>query len=453
MPSQLSEIIPENLVSRIKAGAELLNKSRRVRIFCHYDPDGAASAAILAKAMIRKGREFQISLTTAINDDFISKFGEEGVGLVIMADMGSSHLETLERLEGAVIVLDHHKPDGDSDKVVHINPHLVGIDGARDVCGATLAWIFSIALDEANWDLAGIAMAGAVGDRQHVDGFTGLNATMFKKAVELKILVPERNLSLRDMPLADAIAHNLSPYFVGLGGRRDDCVRFLEELGIDADISLRKLPPKGRKRLTSMLAVHLLKQGTQPEAMKTLVEDKYWIPDRGLYADEMSAFMNSCSRLGREGMGVSLALGDNDVLKEAEALREDYYEKVVQYLLKLEKEIFKKKNVQFFYCPEPTLAGAVAGIGMQYFFEGTKPVLSFSVLDKVTKVSSRGTRTLVEKGLNLASALAEASSSVGGRGGGHDIAAGATINKGKEEKFISLVDDIVERQLRAEAEE
>lgn len=428
---------------------ELLERSRRARILCHYDPDGAAAAAILAKTFLRKGKEFHISLSSSLDGELLAKFGEEGNDLTVVADMGSSQLDLLEKLDGGVIVLDHHKPQGDSEKMVHVNPHLAGVNGTTDICGATLAWVFSIAVDEVNWDLAGIAMAGAIGDRQHVGGFSGLNAGLFQEAVSRNILVKEKLLSLRDLPLADALSHSLSPYLVGLTGRREACAEFLAPLGIDPDVSPRKLPGKERRGLTSLLAIRLLKQGAQPEAMKTLVDEKFWIPNRGIYAEEMSALINSCSRLNREGLGVSLALGDGGALREAETLREDYLNQIMRYLHELEKGMFSKKRLQFFYCPEPTLAGAVAGIGMQYFFDGKKPVIAFSVLDKVTKVSSRGTRQLIAQGLDLAAAMAEAAAEVGGQGGGHNIAAGATIAKGKEEKFLSLVDDIVDRQLKA----
>lgn len=452
MASQLSGIIPAELLSRIELGAKVLQGSRRARVLCHYDPDGAAAAAILAKMLLRLGREFHLTLSSTLDEEILSKFKEEGNDLTIVADMGSSQLDLLEQLDGRVIVLDHHKPDRDSERVVHVNPHLARIDGTREVCGATLSWILALAVDEGNWDLAGIAMAGAIGDRQHVAGYSGPNAGLFQEAVTRKLLVRERQLSLRDMPLSDALAHSLSPYFVNLTGRTERSAEFVKSLGIEPDISVRKLNPKQKRILTSALAIRLLKQGAQPEAMKTLVEEKYWIPDRGLYADEMSAFMNSCSRLGREGLGVSLALGDSAALREGESLRDDFFNQVIRYLHELEKGMFAKKHVQFYYCPEPTLAGAVAGMGMQYFFDGSKPVIAFSVLEKVTKVSSRGTRRLVAKGLDLASVMSQAAADVGGQGGGHNIAAGATIPKGKEEKFLSLVDDTVGAQLKVKAE-
>src|SRR5207247_9683334 len=98
------------------------------------------------------------------------------------------------------------------------------------------------------------------------------------------------------------------------------------------------------------------------------------------------------------------------------------------------------------YCDDASLAGSVAGTGMQCLFDQSKPVLGLSVLDGVTKVSARGTRSLIVAGLDLAAALREAASEVDGNGGGHNIASGATVPKGKEEKFLLLVDEIVARQ-------
>ncbi len=49
-------------------------------------------------------------------------------------------------------------------------------------------------------------------------------------------------------------------------------------------------------------------------------------------------------------------------------------------------------------------------------------------------------------------ALREAAREVGGEGGGHNIASGATVPKGKEEKFLTLVDETVGRQLAPKPE-
>jgi single-stranded-DNA-specific exonuclease len=58
---------------------------------------------------------------------------------------------------------------------------------------------------------------------------------------------------------------------------------------------------------------------------------------------------------------------------------------------------------------------------------------------------------LLEKGVDLSAALREAASSVGGQGGGHAVASGATIAKGKEEAFLVKLDEIIGRQRAAKA--
>ncbi|PIV70041.1 MAG: hypothetical protein COS08_02295, partial [Euryarchaeota archaeon CG01_land_8_20_14_3_00_38_12] len=44
--------------------------------------------------------------------------------------------------------------------------------------------------------------------------------------------------------------------------------------------------------------------------------------------------------------------------------------------------------------------------------------------------------------------LKASAESLGGHGGGHNIAAGATISKDKDEEFLNMVDNIVGEQLK-----
>ena len=55
---------------------------------------------------------------------------------------------------------------------------------------------------------------------------------------------------------------------------------------------------------------------------------------------------------------------------------------------------------------------------------------------------------MVSKGLDLGYAMKEASSKLGGHGGGHAISSGATIASDKEEEFLNLVDEIINKQIR-----
>jgi RecJ-like exonuclease len=448
MVKRLEDLAPEGLIARARRAAELVDGASRVRLFCHYDPDGTTSASILARALMRRGKRIHASMAHALDSASAERLKQEQNELLIVGDMGSAQLDLLEALPYPVVVLDHHKPIRDSDKVAHVNPHFDGVDGAREMCGATTTWLFALVLDDANWDLAGAAMAGAIGDKQAVGGFVGVNAALFAEAAERKIVVPERRLALPDMPLAKALASASSPYFRSLSGRSREAEAFLREAGFDPQATLRSLDGPTRRRLGSVLAVKLVEQGAAPEAIDGLLEDRYWIEPDQMYAQDLEAYVNSCDRLGQEGLGLAVCLGDREALAKAESLVAEYTDKLLGYLVSLETEgLFAKKHIQFFYCDDASLAGSVAGTGMQYFFDQAKPVLALSVIDGQTKVSARGTRDLIARGLDLAAALREAADASGGTGGGHNIASGATIPKGKEDRFLNLVDEIVGRQI------
>jgi single-stranded-DNA-specific exonuclease len=453
MVTRLEDLAPQGLLDRVRKASELVDGVSRVRIFCHYDPDGTTSAAILARALMRRGKRVHVSMTHALDRTSAARLREETNELLIVSDMGSAQLDLLEALPYPVVVLDHHKPIRDSNKVAHVNPHLEGVDGARAMCGATTTWLFSLVLDEVNWDLAGPAIAGAIGDKQALGGFIGVNAALFGEAVERKILVPERRLALRDLPLKKALGQSIEPYFRGLSGRPDAAADFLRSGGFDPDVAVRELSAADRRKLTSALAVRLVEQGAAPEAVDVLVEDRYWIEPDQMYGQDLEALVNSCDRLGQEALGMAVCLGDREALGKAEKLLEEYTAKVLEILVGLEKKgLFTKKHIQFFYSDDASLAGSIAGTGMLFFFDQSKPTLGLSVLDGVTKVSARGTRALIAAGVDLAVALRDAAAEVDGNGGGHNIASGATVSKGKEDKFLTLVDEIVGRQLGASSE-
>src|SRR2546428_837419 len=328
-------------------------------------------------------------------------------------------LDPREGLPYPVVVLTHHKPIRDSETIVHINPHLDGVDGAREMCGATTTWLFTLIVDERNWDLAGPALAGAIGDKQAVGGFLGVNAALFAEAVDRKVVAPERRLALRDLPLGRALAVSTDPYFRGLSGRPDAAAAFLQAAGFDPEATVRQLDTTGRRKLASVLAVRLVEQGATPEALDVLVADRFWIEPDQMYAQDLEAYVNSCDRLEQEGLGMAVCLGDREATAKAEKLLEEYTAKVLGYLVSLESAgLFPKKHIQFFYCDDASLAAVVAGTVMQFFFDSSRPTLGLSVLDGVTKVSARGSRAHIASGIDLAVALREAASEVSGNGGG-----------------------------------
>jgi RecJ-like exonuclease len=446
----IADLVPGEFLLRAERARGILRQASRARILCHYDPDGTTSAAILARACLRLGLEFHATMSTVLDAALAKRLAEEGNECLLVADMGSGQLDALEGLRIPTIVLDHHQVLRDSEEVVHVNPLLWGADGAHGACGATVSFLFAATLDEANWDLAGVALAGAIGDRQHVGGFTGWNAGLFAEAVRRKLLRPERRLLLRDGGVAAAVAASLQPYFAGLSGQPEKAAEAVRSLGLDPEERVQALAPEELRRLSSFLHARLVAQGANPEAVGTLVDDRYWIESESIYGDELTAYVNACCRLGEEALGMALCLGDREAFAAAEAHRAQFEGGVLASLRKLEDgDLHAMPHLQFFYHESATVAGSVAGIAMPFFLDQAKPVLGLATTDGTTKVSARGTKYLVARGLDLAAALREGAKAVGGVGGGHNVASGATIPKGREREFLMRVDEAVAAQQSA----
>ena len=81
-----------------------------------------------------------------------------------------------------------------------------------------------------------------------------------------------------------------------------------------------------------------------------------------------------------------------------------------------------------------------------------KPIIAFANVDEenVAKFSARTTGFALRKGINLGEVMKVASEKFDGKGGGHDIAAGAQVPIDQVTNFISLVNSYVEKQLIGE---
>ena len=99
-----------------------------------------------------------------------------------------------------------------------------------------------------------------------------------------------------------------------------------------------------------------------------------------------------------------------------------------------------------------TIVGIVAGMCFQ-MADRSMPILAFArTPEGDIKVSARGTRDLVRSGLDLSEAMSEVSHALGGVGGGHNVAAGATIPLKAREEFLEMVDVVVGRQLSGQTQ-
>ena len=441
---------PTKLLSLLSIASETIRKHDFIHIYSHYDADGISAAGILSKALHRDGREFCVTLFPVLNDENMTIIEKDRSKCIILSDIGSSYLDRLDALDKDVIVLDHHRTPRDSEKICFINPHMFGSDGANECCGSSLAYMLAMELSGNNTDLVQIALAGIVGDKQHLRGMKGINVKILNDGVRnghVKVtegsLIPSGNLS-RELYLSS------EPYISGVSGNSKGVSGLLFTAGISNDRMFHDLNENEQRKLSSMIALRLLSKNVSTDTMIETLETRYQLLSWGMDAETFSKMLDACGRQDLGSIGVGLCLGDQRCRTEAERLNDDYRNKVVDAAKELdEKGLIRTKNIQYFDSSESGFTGVLCGIAMSFFGDRDKPTIGINASENIAKASARGTRELIEKGLDLSIAMGAAAKEVEGEGGGHDIASGASFPSDAKEKFIALLDGIVGEQIAA----
>jgi RecJ-like exonuclease len=460
--------------------AGVLKEAGRVHVISHIDADGISSGSIAYRTLRRMGMRPDIDFIKQLDDFVIERLAKTDgpETLVWFTDLGSGQLDRLRGID--CIVTDHHTPalEGDSGDLMEggsynqLNPHLYGVDGAQQLSGAGATYILARAVDPVNIDLAPLAVVGAVGDLQHLRErrLVGVNSEIVDEARDTGLLETRMDLAFfgRETRPVHKMLQYSSPAVPGVTGSELGSMEVLKDAGVEPKEgnqwrSWSKLTKDEQRSIVSRLGEILLMQGHGHMAVRRLVHEVYVFPaeEHGSEtrdAMEFSTLLNACGRYGMARVGLEVCLGDRlDALTEARRLLGSHRAKLVEGLRVVQAMgVVRRRSFQFFHARDQipdTIVGTVASMALQapeVDLDPSRPIIALANKkdeDGVVKVSGRGTRELVEGGLDLASAMSEASKEVGGIGGGHDIAAGASIPEGQEEEFLKLLDDVLIRQL------
>jgi len=406
---------------RIKRAKQILEEGDEFRILTHYDVDGVCSAGIIAHYLLKKGKRFHISFFRNVDTDKILEI-LDSEDYAIITDMGASFVT---QLKGKKIVLDHHKAEGDNEEIVYINPHLFGLDGSHDACASTLAYMLTE--DKA---MAKFFLAGVFGDKQHLGGFTGLNKEVFEKLG----VKPLRDLALYGNVL-NAILYSTDPFFPGLSGRREGVEKLLKDIGISTTKEIKDLNESEKTKLASMLSLNLIKHSKVPMAPKLVIDLDIHLDESVRYLAEL---IDSAARTDNQGTALSYILGSKEAKDRMELLRREYKSEVIESVYDMLDNLFEMSHIQYFFVKNSYLTGSISTIASLYLLDPHKATLALYV-DEMVHISARGSAELVKK-VHLGDIMKKVSSKFGGHGGGHNIAAGATIPKGSEEEFLKEVD-------------
>jgi RecJ-like exonuclease len=470
------------LLEKANQAAGLIRKHAEngglIHVVSHLDADGLSAAGVIGRALTRLDATFRIRIERWIDQKIVEGIQADKPSLIVFSDFGSGDLDVLNSSlsKHELIILDHHQPVGEADPAfVQVNPHLYGIDGSRDLSGAGAAYLVAKAIDKANVDLACIAVVGALGDLQ--DKYDqrklgGPNAVIMEDAVNAGHLSVETDLLFfgrETRPIHKALACTTTPFFSGISGEEDKSLAFLASLGItpkhgDKWRALRDLSEDEKKRLFNALADYLVSKGLSGDvalnlrgSVYTLTSEEPWTPLRD--AREFSVLLNATGRMNKPGLGVAICMGDRgSALEEAASVLDEYRRIITKYLNWLmEPDSGRIEELNNIYVVrgegviDDKIIGTISSILSTNLAKPEKPIIAYSTVqgEKLAKISARTIDLMTRKGLNLGEILRIAAEKYSGRGGGHNIAAGAQVSIQDLESFLRLVDELVGKQLEA----
>lgn len=482
--------IPKGLwASAVQAGNIIRNASH-VAIASHIDADGISAGAVAKLTLDRMGIKSSVQFFKKLDDPVLASLKEGHADLLWFTDLGSGAASVIEGTNA--VITDHHAPEAaalsqrnrgqallsDFSSVVQVNPHLHGVSGASELSGAGSTFLASYALDERNADLSMLAVLGAVGDLQdqRQRQLEGINRTIMNLASEcgmLEAVQDIRYFGRETRPLHKLLEFSSDPFLPRISGNEEGALGLLLELGIElkdgeAWRSWSDLTKTEKESILTALRDHLGSMKRRPEVIERLIGEVYVFrkekkgsPVRD--AKEFATLLNACGRHGKAGVGLAICTGDRaGALEEGMVLLRDHRSAISKALTWAKGSgVIRMKNIQFFDAGdeiEDTIVGTVAG--MLLGSEGadrTVPMVAFAESNEYsespqTKASARGTQDLVSRGMDLSAAMRAAAGRVGGVGGGHNIAAGATIPADRRDEFLASLDSIVGSQLSAGAQ-
>ncbi len=459
-----------------KAIVETVEDDGLIHVFSHLDADGVAAGGIIGKALLRLDARFRIRITQWIEEKIFEVLSDRPQ-LIVFSDLGSGYTDLLrEKLaDFKIVILDHHQVVGkDSTNFVHVNPHLNGIDGARDISGAGVAYFVAKAIDEANVDSAPVAVVGALGDLQ--DKYDqrmlgGMNERIVEEATQAGILTVEKDLIFfgrETRPIHRMLANTTTPFIPGISGEEGNSLAFLKSLNIEPRNgekwrALRDLSDDEKRRLCTALADYLLSKrlrfdvGALIGHVYVLNREEPWTPLRD--AREFAVLLNATGRMDRPSLGVTVCMGNRGpAFEEAVKVLEDYRRAISKYLgwvMEKPERMREMENIYVVYGENfinDKIVGAISSILSGGLPNPEKPLIAYANVEDqgLAKISARTVDAVVARGINLGDIMQTAAEKCDGKGGGHNIAAGAQVPLDKINTFISIVNGLVGQRLKGE---
>ncbi len=477
------DMVDEHRIARL---ANVIASAKRLLDEGCDDPENVTGCLVGAKDALedfaRKKAEGKVRVLFAkkMDPETIRKIQDDQSSLIWICDLGSGYKGQL--CKDRLLITDHHIPDNNGHpksqnatqtklwftfNILEINPINYGLEGSTEGCGATVTYLVARAMDEDNIDLAQLGVVGACGDMQDqpIKGLSGINSIALADAVSVGDVLVEDDLRFfgrETRTVINFLKYSNNPTVPEISDNGVGCSRLLKALDVpikDGSTfrTWNDLNPDEKSRVTGYVLSKLNGEEQGRAYGSTYTLPKY--PRHTEYRDakEFATMLNSCGRYDDPETGMEICVARHDAGKElldkAKKHRSQHTENINRCTqLIMEKQLVKTcGGIQYFHAHdmiEETVVGIVVGsILSRDPHKYDMPMMGFVDTDEGVKVSARADRSLVNRGLNLSVVMNISAEHVGGYGGGHNIAAGATIPKGMEKRFLDVANDIILTQV------
>ncbi|OIO25774.1 hypothetical protein AUJ13_00845 [Candidatus Micrarchaeota archaeon CG1_02_49_24] len=465
---------------------EILLSLSNPMVINHYDCDGLASGAIVYDFLMKNGKMPKIMTVKQLKPENISGFASS-FKEVVFVDLGAN-LSAIKEIKTA-LTIDHHQTE--ELGYFQANPMLYGVDGGSEISSSGVAYLVC-SPESGVWGLesrvqslefrdprlktqdhyAELALVGALGDMQYpLEGMNrmiadqGIKAGRIEERIDLT-LFGKHARSIRSMLLyAD-------PYLPGITGNEELCKFIIESSGITEQqgtkwASYYDCPEEERKRLVSSL-VRFLAEGGYGKLAKSLIGPVYLLPKlipELREAQEFSTMLNACGRNGRFDLGMQLCFGNfTDEVANLLATHRKNLRDGIAFAISNMQDLGPFYLIDGRGAISENIIGVVCGM-IYSTARHDKPIIGLANEEitsselrvsitipetgnpkpETIKISSRAAKPLVAAGVNLGAIMKECSLVVEGAGGGHRMAAGATIPKEKLEEFLAGVSHAIQK--------
>lgn len=449
-----------------RAAAREIVSHSPVTIVSHIDADGIAGEAILAQALSREGIEVRSVFVRQLEPLTMRQVPQDS-SFKIFCDLGAGQQNLLAEAglkEDEVLIIDHHVSQNGPRPYQQVNclPY-----GYTKLSAAGVAYLVAKQIDSENTDLAKLSVVGNVGDMMAREdcGLVGPAREIAHEGADdgwVEIRAKDLNCyGISTRPLHVCLAYTDDPYIPGISNNLNGAMRFLERIKIPLKsgdgswVVWDEMDDDQRKVITSALAQQLLANGG---TVARLFCESYLFPGEPKRtplrnAQEFATLLNACGRWSRPRVGGSICRGDRGVAyRQAEHMLTNHRAIIRELLMYiLDTGVSELSHLQYIHVGNrypDTIVGIGAGMALSKL-NREKPILIMVEQPEdpeLTKVSLRATEQMVARGIDLQQAATEASAVVGGAGGGHRVAAGASIPREQEQEFVRRVNELLAGQ-------